>query len=62
VRQLRPGLPVLMITGFTAMDGQVVHDLPRLSKPFRQTELLDAVANLLKRAESNDAGARNDDT
>ncbi|MFK2889554.1 ATP-binding protein [Dyella flagellata] len=48
VNQLRPTLPVLMITGFAAMDGQAIGELPRLSKPFRQIELVDTVASLLE--------------
>ena len=46
--QLRPALPVLMITGFADMDGHTIGELPRLAKPFRQTELVDAIASLLK--------------
>ncbi len=37
-RQLRPGVPVLVISGFAEMDG-IAPDLPRLTKPFRQTDL-----------------------
>ncbi|WP_109127344.1 ATP-binding protein [Dyella sp. C11] len=46
--QLRPGLPVLMITGFASLNDHAVIDLPRLSKPFRQMDLADALADLLE--------------
>jgi signal transduction histidine kinase/CheY-like chemotaxis protein len=49
-RQLRPSLPVLMITGFAALDEQAAGSLPRLSKPFRQAELVDTLAALLEPA------------
>ena len=46
VRQLRPGLPVLFISGYTrdtpAMDG------PLLEKPFTPTGLGDAIRKLLR--------------
>jgi hypothetical protein len=43
-------LPVLMITGFAALDEQAAGSLPRLSKPFRQAELVDTLAALLEPA------------
>jgi CheY-like chemotaxis protein len=46
--RLRPALPVLMITGFASFNDDTVFDLPRLSKPFRQIELADALADLLE--------------
>lgn len=48
--QLRPALPVLMITGFASLNDHSVIKLPRLSKPFRQIELADALADLLERS------------
>lgn len=47
---LRPGLPVLMITGFASMNDTSAEGVPRLSKPFRQRELIDAVSTLLDTA------------
>ena len=44
-RQLRPGVPVLIITGYAEADG-IPPDLRRLNKPFRQSELV-AVLNEL---------------
>ncbi len=38
VRRRRPGLPVLVISGYAEVEG-VAADLPRLTKPFRQVDL-----------------------
>jgi signal transduction histidine kinase/ActR/RegA family two-component response regulator len=40
-----PGVPVLLITGYTGAADDVLH-LPRLSKPFGQSELAQALASL----------------
>ncbi|MDB5440440.1 MAG: response regulator, partial [Caulobacteraceae bacterium] len=48
VGQLRPGLPVLMITGYASLGDSEAENLPRLAKPFRQAELAAAVAGLLE--------------
>jgi signal transduction histidine kinase/CheY-like chemotaxis protein len=45
IRRVRPGLPVLLITGYTGVSEQA-HDLPRLSKPFGMFELADALGAL----------------
>jgi signal transduction histidine kinase len=45
-RELRPGLPVLLITGFAAT-GVLPSDIPCLAKPFRRIELLEEVSRLL---------------
>jgi CheY-like chemotaxis protein len=45
LRALRPGLPILLITGYTGVSGQA-YDLPRLAKPFGMHELADALAAL----------------
>jgi len=41
-----PYLPVLLVTGYADVD-EVAADLPRLSKPFRQDDLAQAVTKLL---------------
>jgi CheY-like chemotaxis protein len=41
----RPGLPVLVVSGYADIDG-IAPDLPRLTKPFRQSDLAAAVAEL----------------
>ncbi len=46
VRQRRPGLPVLLISGYAEADG-IGPDLARLTKPFRQAELGSAITKLL---------------
>lgn len=54
--QFNASLPVLMITGFASTDGRVAVDIPRLSKPFGQAELVEAVGKLLEHAQiSSDA-------
>jgi CheY-like chemotaxis protein len=45
-RELRPGLPILLITGFAAT-GVLPSDIPCLAKPFRRLELLEEVSRLL---------------
>ncbi|RYD66820.1 MAG: response regulator [Sphingomonadales bacterium] len=47
VRELRPQMPVLLITGYTGTT-EDVHHLPRLAKPFGQTELATALAALIE--------------
>jgi CheY-like chemotaxis protein len=45
-RALRPGLPAMLVTGYT--DAHTLDPtLPRLTKPFRRAELASAVAKLL---------------
>lgn len=39
-RQLRPHLPVLLATGYDELPGGEITDLPRLTKPFQQAELV----------------------
>jgi CheY-like chemotaxis protein len=41
----RPGLPVLIVSGYADLDG-LPSDLPRLTKPFRQSDLAACVAAL----------------
>jgi CheY-like chemotaxis protein len=41
----RPGLPVLLITGYTGPTDAIIH-LPRLAKPFGQSEIAAALAGL----------------
>ena len=45
MRELRPDLPVLLVTGFTDLD--VGGEVQLLAKPFRHVELAQAVAGLL---------------
>lgn len=45
LRSARPTLPVLIISGYAETDG-IAADLPRLAKPFRQTDLARSIAKL----------------
>jgi signal transduction histidine kinase/ActR/RegA family two-component response regulator len=45
LREIRPDLPVLLITGYTGAKADVMN-LPRLEKPFGQAELASALARL----------------
>ena len=45
VRTLRPGVPVLIISGYAESEG-IEPDLPRLTKPFRKDELVASLAGL----------------
>ena len=46
-RTLRPGMPVLLLTGYANLAKGEAAGLPRLSKPFREADLARAVASLL---------------
>lgn len=45
-RLLRPGLPVLIVSGYAEVEG-IAPDLPRLTKPFRNADLASSIAKLL---------------
>ena len=53
-RKLRPGLPALLITGYTNLVQGPGSELPRLAKPFRQAELASRIAELVEAARSRD--------
>jgi CheY-like chemotaxis protein/two-component sensor histidine kinase len=46
-QDIRPGLPVLLLTGYANLAKGEAAGLPRLSKPFREADLARAVAALL---------------
>jgi CheY-like chemotaxis protein len=46
IRTTRPGLPVLLVTGYAEAEG-IAADIPRLAKPFRQKELARALAEIV---------------
>jgi signal transduction histidine kinase/DNA-binding response OmpR family regulator len=46
-QNIRPGLPVLLLTGYANLAKGEAAGLPRLSKPFRETDLARSVAALL---------------
>ena len=46
-REVRPGLPVLLATGFADIAPESRLDLPRLGKPYRQSQLVAAIAKAM---------------
>jgi CheY-like chemotaxis protein len=46
-RQLRPGLPILLATGYADVPAVSALDLPRLSKPYQQRQLAEQISSLL---------------
>ena len=48
-RNLKPALPVLIVSGYAEAEG-IAPDLPRLTKPFRSSELAASVAALIPAA------------
>jgi len=48
--RIRPGLPTLLITGYTNLIQGPGAELPRLAKPFRQAELATRIAELIETA------------
>ena len=46
-RELHPGLPILLATGYADLPSGTTTDLPRLAKPYQQTELETQIARLL---------------
>ncbi|HET7572894.1 MAG TPA: response regulator [Gaiellaceae bacterium] len=47
LRRIRPGLPILLMTGDAGKQFVKAADLPVLLKPFRHEELVDALRRLL---------------
>jgi len=46
-RKLRPGLPILLATGYADLPTRANFELPRLNKPYQQKELAEQIATLL---------------
>ncbi|SEP00848.1 His Kinase A (phospho-acceptor) domain-containing protein [Rhodospirillales bacterium URHD0017] len=46
-RQLRPGLPILLATGYADLPARTKLDLPRLSKPYQQRQLAERITSLV---------------
>ena len=49
LREIHPALPILLVTGYASVDDSRAGDLPRLSKPFRQRDLVARLAEILDR-------------
>ncbi|MFC7477088.1 response regulator [Dankookia sp. GCM10030260] len=47
LRRRRPGLPVLLATGYAELEGEAANGLPRLAKPFEQAALARATDECL---------------
>jgi CheY-like chemotaxis protein len=47
-RELRPGLPILLATGYADLPEGADIDLPRLNKPYQQDQLAAEIASVLK--------------
>jgi CheY-like chemotaxis protein len=47
-RELRPGLPILLATGYADLPERADIDLPRLDKPYQQDQLAAEIASVLK--------------
>lgn len=48
VRELKPGLPILLATGYAELPQGFDIELPRLSKPYQQEQLATEIAKLLQ--------------
>jgi len=48
MRRERPGLPVLLATGYAELPDAVTSDIPRLNKPFLQAHLAQAIAEVMR--------------
>ena len=46
-RKLRPGLPILLATGYADLPTRASFELPRLSKPYMQKQLAEQITSLL---------------
>jgi signal transduction histidine kinase/CheY-like chemotaxis protein len=46
-RRLRPGLPILLATGYADLPANAAFELPRLSKPYQQRQLAEQIDHLL---------------
>jgi CheY-like chemotaxis protein len=51
-RRLRPDLPILLATGYAELPNGEAIDLPRLAKPYEQSQLAAEIAKLLAPAEA----------
>jgi CheY-like chemotaxis protein len=49
---LRPKMPILLVTGYADLPSGQVLDLPRLGKPYQQTQLRTEIERLLAGAQS----------
>ncbi len=50
VRALKPGLPILIATGFADFEDDDMQGMPKLLKPFRQDQLASEISRLVRRS------------
>jgi CheY-like chemotaxis protein len=50
IRAARPDIPIMIATGYAAVAGNAMADLPLLPKPFRQSELAATIERLISSA------------
>ena len=46
IRQLKPGLPIILASGYADVPSQVAIAFPRLAKPYAQEDLANLLENL----------------
>ncbi|RUT30432.1 PAS domain S-box protein [Arsenicitalea aurantiaca] len=55
-REIRPGLPILLATGYADLPSGTTTDLPRLGKPYQQRDLSEQLSRLLTQREASAGG------
>jgi two-component SAPR family response regulator len=48
VRKLRPGLPILLASGYAELPSSAGIDLPRIGKPYQQDQLAAEITKVLR--------------
>jgi CheY-like chemotaxis protein len=56
IRERRPELPILMITGYANLSDHDANGLPRIAKPFRAVDIAKTLGELLHHAARSDPG------
>ena len=56
-RSKRPGLPILLVTGYADLPASELAKLPRLAKPYQQADLQAAIEALLSERQSSISGS-----
>jgi CheY-like chemotaxis protein len=58
IKRRWPGLPVALVSGYTELPGDLLPDLPRLSKPYKQDQLAKLMADVLTQRPQPDGTGR----
>jgi CheY-like chemotaxis protein len=48
IKQINPGLPIILATGYAELPAHQAIEFARLSKPYRDTDLAAALENAMK--------------